>query len=1140
MFCVLCDPDGSAAFERLICSLGKLHREDLKLITAPDDLDYVYEKQERHPTYTIIDITICWEGKFLQDMYGLELAAVLRRDFRLLNPIVFFSPVPKQFICPENDCGLLDENGIGFLSQPVSREMFQAALSGTSVLTIPELTELVLRSCSFTEQWRSAAHLFAKYIDGEGITLQTLQPLLRRWAKLVSWYVPNQKSRYELFVHSLETYSKSSGTNDLKFALQGLDEALTGVRPVISSTEQFVPGYPPRGYSQVLIADDEEPKSLIRGLQEDYCYTIVGHARGFKEAERQLKEKKPGVVLADYYFKKHSHDTIGDKKYGQSFMMLALRTKVGTSANVTEPIVAAISKTSLDPAEIPTGVVNCSGIYHSTDAEFVHHAIWTEARRRNPEIDAEPVAGKPWSIEYTCRQRLEACGLEIPLLIKQWRSFGDTIRDTLTLIRDVSCDGPSSESELVASIQRLLLPYAGVSDFSFADACKILAEIEHIHHTARGLTESESTLAIRNILHGKIEQFSSVTAHIAFVQKSMSDVVSKLSKITGLGDVAIKLEMVLDEFDPSIELLPHLERLGESIEAMLSYLPKIPTINNNFRPDNRTIQKVNVLIMEDNPVWRDLIIDTVDRLKSKLSQSHEINSFTFSNITAIREAEPLMDAGNDTLTIAVVDICLPANEGDIPTAKNGIELISRLTSYAVNLPVIVFTTKASLTDIASIGKLGVPDTNFILKDYDSTRTLLQVLLNQIEKSDKYFLRRSLQFTAGEERYDFYINDLRIPFRSELSATFQTLYELTEEGLNENEYQFTAEEIALRKLAVCDEADPAVTEKLKHRVHSDISEIRKVIHETARKNNMYINVRELVETLSDEESNEFFYALNAQLPSFDDEDSRLDDEEEFRMRKFDYLFVSRHHDLVEVAIDLLKDLNDTGQIRTSHIISAGDMQACRPDILCFDLEEVDQFALERPMFPNDRLGIIVMKGDSGSSDKRLVRDAITAGIQSESIVSIQEIDWANDFLTKLDAEKRRVFLREYGRSVQATHEPIVKILEGSDLEIGLLKLNVDGRPFTMRTTSNNSIARIIGLLLKHPKQSLGFNRIKRDAIGSTTPVTTDEQKGWTRKIRNKLQMEWIRSHERNDVKKVLESSSNGLKLNVHVIDMRVSK
>jgi hypothetical protein len=197
-----------------------------------------------------------------------------------------------------------------------------------------------------------------------------------------------------------------------------------------------------------------------------------------------------------------------------------------------------------------------------------------------------------------------------------------------------------------------------------------------------------------------------------------------------------------------------------------------------------------------------------------------------------------------------------------------------------------------------------------------------------------------------------------------------------------------------------------------------------------------------------------------------------------------------------------------------------------------LEAWDQI---RMSLSRSTLGVIVLTAFTEQS--ALVARATYMGIPLRNFISKQDAKWLNRYLTKVASERRKVFLGEIPNAEQDFYEPIVKILEGSELARGVLKLTIDERPIKTKVSRK---AQVIGLLLERPRTLLSFEVIKQRVTGGT-PVTENDVKNWPKRIKDIIERTWLAEFPPESRRKladnILESSSRGMLLNAHVIDLR---
>jgi len=1076
---------------------------------------------------------------------GIAFLQKIRRDFFIKAPVIVYSFESLENLAEE--FSILRSKGVTFLRQPFSLEDLTNLTNKLhdEFLSEAELIEIVKFHCNLKEEWKVLSHKIGGYLSNYLQQKEKTKNLFNKWAKTINRFASTESGEYLEKVRKLLDLSVESFDLDkLKLAVQNLNENLLG-KEAKQDLVNILPKCPPKGFSRIMIVDDEPLDSLISSLQNEYNYTFVGQAKGLNEAKRQVREKQPTVILSDYYFKRTEHEKTTDKKFGIEFMRFAENFNIGLVNSPKKPIVAVISKTSLDPLEIPSGILDCSGTRNATNPEFIHSAVWAEAGNRGI-TEPEDINNKKWIPEYFCRQRLEPYRADIPKLIKQWDLFCETVKETLSMIRNIPKSMSSDEVIIIDKIINALEPHRNIKDFSFEQVYGIFSEVEKSHQAAKTPPNSEVKILIRNILHGKIEQFAAVTNHIDFTRKVFAEISSDLISLPEYNNIGLRIQKTLRDFGERKPLIPFLTLLKNDTDQALDRLPELPKSKPRPTPVPTIKRKINIFVVEDNKVWTEIIFSAIEKVKLRFGENFEFSVTHYDNTQDALKSVPEIskmslrtDEMVDSKTIAIVDICLPANKNQpnqIPDMKNGIELLKHLSDYRTSIPIIVFSTKSSLEDIRDIGKFGIADENFISKeDLEAEAAIVQSLVDLVEKKQKYFIRRDEKSKKGTTYYEFSINGICIPFSNELNFTFQALFELRDEGDISNKTQFTAEEIYTRRLQNSEKQKIEFSKREKHSVQSQINEIRELIYNTFRKNNRYIEVRDLVKTFI-KETEDYCYELNAELPSLEDEENFEEDYEIFKNREYNVLVIEKDDEQQYQIVKALKSIpNIVKVIGSSDRNFTQIVAAFRPDIVCADLEQVECWKHIKSILPNERLGIIITTTNNEPNKKRLLGTALKLKIPNTNFVSTNKESWINSFLTKLNNEKRRVFLGELvdcsKHLEERLNEPIVEILAGSDLSNGILKLHINGTPFTM---NKSNISKIIGLLLINSKTLISLETIKKEAVGNSEPVTKDDQTGWTRKIRNKIQKEWLETDDRRLVMEILNSSEKGMKLNVQVI------
>ena len=1121
----------------------------------------------------LIDVALVWDGNSFQDFYGFDIASDLRSEYSVKAPMVFISFLTREFfeerVPIDPKFNFLKAAGSSILSFPFPAGHLHRKRSNARPLSESELRDVVFGYCGVREKWRLTSHLLSGYLATGTESSKPIKQIMAKWAPLIIHFAPDQVSNLEELQDLLASFPASGHLFEVKRALQNLDEGLQNSsrfdNVLTLTVDQNLPKRPPNGFSKLLIADDESQHFLINSLRNQFGYNVIDQAFKLSEAKELLDREKPDVVLSDYYFKESSRKTeVPSKTVGDSFIHYALTSPQYSNTQPKKPIVLVTSKATLrTETDIRVGAINCSGALRATDPLFIHGLIWSEARRRGVS-KPEEILGQQWTLEDTCRQRVEQFGQALPRLIKQWGEFKGTVRDTLRLCRLLYESASNDDPEIVQQTIRVLEAYEGENNFSLASVVKIFAQTESIHRDALSPPNSAAKQAIRNILHGKIEQFSSVSNAAKFLLSTLPHVGRDLVSLPDHKQVGQKLLEALKEHSDFQPLLPLLILIDEILAKALSSLrepPFSPTSSRSLRVEIES-NSITIVVVEDNEYWRDCIISAIKKVKKILGENFNISYQHFDNAAEALASIPSTSKSfaidgsheNETKVIAIVDICLPENKEHAerirdalegrsqqlatPSSTHGLNLIRTLSSYNYNVPLIVYSTIDSIGDRRTIGAWGVSDDDFLAKGIDGDDAIVRALIRKIEKPVKYVIRR-FEEENGDSK--FWINGLGIPFTKELGRTFAALYSLRQ---TTGRKEFSVTEIANAR-------GDSASEESKNVIQDQMYRIRSLILETLQSNRVYVNVRELIRTRKSP-SDEYTYQLNAEVMPLGEEEDYETDLQQFESDVCRVLVIENNPQTLGEIIEPLESLgyevryatNVEDAVRAAmdflpHVISL-DLQIPRtrveaesPDEIGEELAGLDAWKQIRTTLSSNTIGIVV---PTVNADKNhLVAKAAQMEIPVRNFVSKLAPNWHSLLLKKVADENRRVFLGEVTDARQDINEPIVEILDGSDLSEGVLRLIVNSEPFTMK---KSPLAKIIGLLLTKPGTLLSFETIKT-ALDSGAPVTKDDSKNWTKRIRGVIKKEWLKSsqEEQDLTKTILESSAHGLRLNVHVIDSR---
>lgn len=1102
---------------------------------------------------------------------GLQIIEELRRDYFIKSPIIVYSFESTETLATENP--VITSKGICFLRLPFyGKDLInQINLIKDNQLTNNELIEIVKEYCKPDEKWSAEIHEIAGLIktvlkgdadllfsQSDELIKSQIEEKLKELIKSIKFY---SGTKHEKLTYNLEkiSTSKKSSVAELNTSLQELSDSIKGKITNENWKEEFerLPKCPPKGYSKILVADDEPLPFLINILRNEFNYEVLDQAMFSTDAVKILEKEKPSIVLSDYYFKESKYKK-PDKDVGSAFMKKALLYEIGSSIQSKKPIVAAISKVSLDREnELWSGVVDCSGPLYATSPEFIHYQIWQEAISRGIK-EPEKINGQVFTAEMHCRQRLSPIKNEIPQTIRQWKYFRKTVKETLNSLRSVVCKSKSEDAIILSSLIKTLSPYSTAKTFSLNQVKDIYARIEVDHEKARKSEPSEANTLIRDILHGQIDQFYKIVNTVQTMRRIISEVAKNLIDLPDYMDLGRHLKETVENFDENKDLLPYLDSLKPILNKIIKKIPNIPVKSSQEQIESASPAKYNIISIEDNQVWADTVKNAVERLKSGFSGVAEINYRPCDNTSqALKEFTEISKSNKGSKTIAIVDICLPNEKGGIPQRKYGINLLEELSAYKNNFLKFVFSTKTSISDIIELGKAGIPNRRFIAKDNRAEDSIVERLAEIIQKKDKYFVHVKME-EKHNDVVKIFINNLLINFPDLLKATFFALFELTSSARG-GRTRFNALEIYQSRPIHINEAQKKKFEEKRKKnaenkitankgqvfdekevIQKDIYEIRKNIAETFQANNLYIDDKDLIRTVLDREAEDYLYELNAELPPYilegvDDEDDEEAIEDEEVKTSFGVLVIQEDFEVREKIVSSFKNCQKVQEVKSAISNAAEILKTFYPDVVCLSLENIAYLPEIKKSLPNQKFGILLTVSKQEKDEKGLAQQVIDLDVPFANLVLMTEKDWERNLITKFDNEILRVFHGEINPTANISGEPKIVIKSESQLENGVIKLIVDGKDFKM---NRSPVSKILGFLLRNPKTLISFQKLKSEVLNDSKPVTRDDKRNWTRRIRDQIQEEWLNTGDREKAMEILQSSEDGLILNVQILKSQI--
>jgi DNA-binding response OmpR family regulator len=1129
-----------------------------------DDCEREKVSGERKICY-VFGTNILEPNQVSSEFAGFDLACDLRRVHLLRSPIVLVGTLSKAEFARlhkvNRNLNILDAAGTEYLQVPFTSEQLYQLISGVRDLTSDELRDVVLRHTDFWGAWARTVHILETLIRKGSPRFGGIDEELSKWNLPIPKLLPNLSRHFADFKKCLLSEASNLSIDKRLKTLQDFDSQVvqygTTQRPSKSQLPRVLPKCPPKGYSKLLIADDNPQDYLAATLRSEYRYDVITpQASKLSQAKKLLDEHKPRVILADLYFKTSNRVTeIPDKTVGEQFIRYAIRAE-------NRPLVLVTSKARIKAEDLLRGAFDCSGSYRATNASAVHELIWAAAAARGVS-EPDIINGQIWGPELLIRQRLEPYSELLQKLAHHWSQFGSLIRETLNLTKLLAKTSGSSDNSLVDRLISTLEVAQGETDFKMAGVKQLFQQTDEIHRCAKLGTDSTTKTSIRNILHGKIEQFSSVrnaVEHLLIVIRKVETDIKAISRFKELGE---RLGVVTAQYAESVPLGEFLGKLQPIFDEILAALPRMPVLKEQVQKVLTNRKNLRIIVVEDDPYWVSQIEPVLERLADLYRARYRITFELFDNTDeALSKIEPrhnthvISNSVNSVPTLAILDICVPRNRShveriqtaasgkgksfDSPESSNGLNLIRTLTEFRYNLPIIVFSTIDSVSDRKKVCGWGVPENSFISKGSNAQEHLMLALIRFVEKSDRYVISRHSQNNEAYEdeievKPNFRINGIEIDFPPALFETFSSLFDLCQR-MGQRAFNFTE---------IIENQGKQSTEDSIRILQDHINRIRNKIFETAHRNRIYVDIHSLLQTRSDEENGEYAYELNAEIPSIEDEDfnTRNDDIESLQ---------SRNRVLV---ID--KDVKSSAEIKEVLIRKGYQVEFTKTEAEAIhiaaeensDIVIIDEGSVNNPLglwssIRNNLTGrdIGIVLTSKHPIEPHYANEAVQTGIPLENLISKSAPNWLNSFFQALENERLRVFVGDFPDVSNDLAFPIVEILDGTDVDTGLVVLTVNERSFRMVTRENSELSRIMVLLLISPSEALSWGIIERKLELENSP-SEDDRKNWTRRLRKKIADGWLDPETKDtnfdQAKLILESSSDGLRLNVRTFDLRSS-
>lgn len=1148
---IICNKNQKSFFERVISFSNNHIRKNDFFVCDKEKLNSVFSSINTQPDFVVIEIALSWNGKSLQRFYGFDIAASLRSDYLIKCPIIFFSPLQKSYF--ENlkltniKYGLLSAEGSVFLSFPFAFEKFKKQISETGFLSDKRLKEVVVDFCGLKERWKKTAHDFNYTILKYSEEYEKARKIFNIWAVTIERFAPAQKENLNALRQLLENPPSDLDKNKLINAYKKLKIGLELSPQKDSEKNNSESGFggkekkPPKFYSKVLVANDETNLPLPNFLKTNYGYNVLKQATNQTEAKRLFLSEQPEVVIADYYFK--------TPEEGMEFIEF-----VADKKHKWQPLVIVNSFRDLSHINFPEGVINCSG-EEAHNPKFIHAQIWKTVREdvENPEPENRvdlPEGVSPIEDDYG-RTLTEITIPGLQFGTTRWRKFpAEAITYSLNLLSSIGSNETSpNEQVLINKLIEVLEPFEFEKDFSYTAVKNLVAMIRSLHKEIDRLPISTAA----NVLHLIGHTFLSYSlTEIDYSLESLTRVISGLSVLPKYEKVLGKTKILLEKTQNEVFALRDAENLLKSAKDIVKLLPILNLKNDESR--NQSKKQIRIIIVEDDELYREnFVIPIVEEIKSALKgNGYDIEFEAYETTDEALNTVPILDKTrqinlketNSNKTLAIVDLYLPKIANNLeqpgnntskqsklttPEKQNGLDLIKALRSPNRNIPVIVFSTSGDDKDRRDIQRLGVSQKNHINKrGADVRKALFEALVRNITKSERY----NIEVTEEEGKTRFYINEVFVELDNAEIEILKAILKLCVE-----KSRFTSSDI-LNFL------NKRITEGS---IKKSISSIRKKIQTALALNGFPIGKEEIIATVPAVEGRKSAYRLAAAVKT----DEYDEDGNPLTKKSCNVLVIENDPETLTYISNSLKTVKKIKIEQATNVEEAVEKaKTFRPDIISLDLDipRTQEAFGKNPSSGDRNAGLDALDQirldfsnvkvilNSTYFNDRILRDrAAQLGISNENIVpKFESNGWINLLIQKVKQVRDEVMLGKKAGILPDVPEPIIEVLDGSNIQDGSLKLKINGNLYEPRKSQQ---AKIIGLLLQNANKTLTYEKIRKQL--NLAKISRNNRKTWASRIREDIRNLWLHLSESEfpgAEDKILENlPEEGMTLHAHILN-----
>jgi len=414
-----------------------------------------------------------------------------------------------------------------------------------------------------------------------------------------------------------------------------------------------------------------------------------------------------------------------------------------------------------------------------------------------------------------------------------------------------------------------------------------------------------------------------------------------------------------------------------------------------------------------------------------------------------------------------------------------------------------------------LARHGVTKESIIEKDERTGSLLARRIAQFAEKSQKYVIQRRL---SSQGISVFWINGIEMGFSNELNETFSAIHDWCQTS---NTRTFSTSEILERRESIKSK-DPNKT------IQEHIYRIRRKIFERFLGIGQHIDPKCILK-LEENDGELSRYSLNAEIAPLDEEEVLAERNAERKIVGIIRYDARRPLPLGALARGLFLEPLEIESLPASKLTITIDslwIQVGNSANVQELSKQLSGFCTSFYETKKRELPVIVLAEDAAKAKELLSHcpRRTESGIR-EPIFVDSESDWMHEVITEHERGTHTASFKGL---------PIIEISAGNDPKKDTIEMLINNRAMRL---PNSKVCNIMRLLLKHPFEQVSWSRVQRH-LSLKTKITESDRKNWTKRLRALIKDELLVSTlalKEETARRVLESSSGGLKLSAIVID-----